>query len=143
VKVSVRTGRVLSRDVIHSHNQLKKELTRFQATAEYEVRLTAINPEFYELFRNYALGSTERSPRTFNGYLKQLRQFLFWCEEQEVPVSPRFRRVLRLVPGYVGVEALNGELSPYLSLACLVATPAPPLLYLPHPNTQPPRLIIK
>jgi integrase len=107
VKVSVRTGRVLSRDVIHSHNQLKKELARFQHAADYELRLTGISPEFYELFRNYALGAAGRSPRTFNGYLKQLRQFLFWCEEQELPVSPRFRRVLRLVPGYVGVEALT------------------------------------
>jgi integrase len=106
-KVSVRTGRVLSRDVIYSHNQLKNELVRFQEAADYQVRLTGISPEFYELFRNYSLGAAGRSPRTFNGYLKQLRQFLFWCEEQEVPVSPRFRRVLRLVPGYVGVEALT------------------------------------
>ena len=54
-------------------------------------------------------GQAKRSPRTFNGYLKQLRQFLFWCEEQEISVSPRFRRVLRLVPGYVGVKALTEQ----------------------------------
>jgi hypothetical protein len=34
-----------------------------------------------------------------------LRQFLFWYEEQKIPASPRFRWVLRLVPGYVGVES--------------------------------------
>ncbi|MVN77711.1 hypothetical protein GO988_15365 [Hymenobacter sp. HMF4947] len=106
-KVSVRTGRRLSRDVIHSHNQLRDELGRFQLATGAGLSLHGIDPAFYDQFRNYVLGSAGRSPRTFNGFLKQLRQFLFWAEEQDLPVNPRFRRVLRLVPGYVGVEALT------------------------------------
>ncbi len=70
------------------------------------MRLTGISPEFYEPFRNYALGAASRSPHTFNGYLKQLRHLerLSWVRDKFLLcayTSLRLSDADRLVPEHV------------------------------------------
>jgi integrase len=106
-KVSVRTGRLLSRDTIWTHEAVGRELEAMAAHYGLEVSFDGLNKGFYDQLRNYMLGVAGRSPRTFNTYVKRLRSFLFWAEGQDLLVPPRFRKTLRLAPSYVGIDALT------------------------------------
>ena len=106
-KVSVRTGRPLAKDTLWTHEAVRDELRAFAQARRQDITFAGLNQAFYDGLRNYMLGPAGRSPRTFNTHIKRLRSFLFWAEGQELPVPPRFRKVLRLAPSYVGKEALT------------------------------------
>jgi integrase len=108
-KVSVRTGRKLSDATLWAHGAVLTELRDFSEASGVEVSFANLNQAFYNGLRDYMLGEAGRSPRTFNTYVKRLRSFLFWAENQDLPVPPRFRKVLRLAPSYVGKEALTQD----------------------------------
>ena len=106
-KISVRTGRPLSKDTIWTHQAVLSEIKAFAEAGKLAVTFESLTQDFYDGLRNYMLGPAGRSPRTFNTYVKRLRSFLFWAEGQELPVPPRFRKVLKLAPSYVGKDALT------------------------------------
>jgi integrase len=106
-KISVRTGRKLSRDTLWTHQAVRDEIKDFGAATKLVVTFEGLNQEFYDGLRDYMLGTRGRSPRTFNTYIKRLRSFLFWAENQGLPVPARISKVLRLAQSYVGVEALT------------------------------------
>jgi hypothetical protein len=86
-----------------------QELEAYAEHRQQPLSFEGLNQEFYVQLRNYMLGMAGRSPRTFNTYVKRLRSFLFWAEDQGLPVPPLFRRTLRLEPSYVGKEALTQD----------------------------------
>jgi integrase len=106
-KISVRTGRPLTKDTIWTHNAVLTEIKAYAAASKQPVTFAGLTQAFYDGLRNYMLGPAQRSPRTFNTYIKRLRSFLFWAEGQDLPVPPRFRKVLKLAPSYVGIDALT------------------------------------
>jgi integrase len=106
-KISVRTGRKLSRDTIWTHQAVRDEIKAFGKATAFDVTFEGLGSEFYDGLRDYMLGTRGRSPRTFNTYIKRLRSFLFWAESQGLPVPARISKVLRLAQSYVGVEALT------------------------------------
>ena len=108
-KVSMRTGRKLTADTIWTHQAVRKELAAFALHRGEPITFAGLNQGFYDGLRNYMLGEAGRSPRTFNNHIKRLRSFLFWAENQELPVPPRFRKVLKLAQSYVGTEALTQD----------------------------------
>ena len=108
-KVSARTGRPLSRDTIWTHEAVGRELLGMSEHYKTPLSFEGLSKQFYDNLRNYMLGVAGRSPRTFNTYVKRLRSFLFWAEEQGLPVPERFRKVLKLAPSYVGVDALTQD----------------------------------
>ncbi|MGI4759574.1 MAG: hypothetical protein ACRYF0_02620 [Janthinobacterium lividum] len=135
-KVSVRTGRLLSRDTIWTHEAVGRELAAMAAHYKVEVSFEGLNKGFYDNLRNYMLGVAGRSPRTFNTYVKRLRSFLFWAEGQDLPVPPKFRKTLRLAPSYVGIDALTqAEL---LRVAAIDFTASGVLAYLAGVFPEPP-----
>jgi hypothetical protein len=95
-KVSGRTGRLLSPDTIWTHRAVRKELAAFAAHRRQPLSFEGLTKAFYDGLRDYMLGPAGRSPRTFNTYVKRLRSFLFWAEGQDLPVPPKFRKVLKL-----------------------------------------------
>ena len=108
-KVSVRTGRLLAPDTIWTHQAVGRELAAMAAHYKLTVSFEGLNKSFYDHLRNYMLGVAGRSPRTFNTYVKRLRSFLFWAESEDLPVPPKFRKVLKLAPSYVGIDALSQD----------------------------------
>jgi integrase len=106
-KVSVRTGRLLSRDTLWTHKAVRTELADFGVATGHPITFEGLNQDFYDGLRDYMLGTRGRSPRTFNTYVKRLRSFLFWAEGQGLPVPARISKVLRLAQSYVGKEALT------------------------------------
>jgi hypothetical protein len=106
-KISVRTGRQLSRDTIWTHEAVRTEIQDFGKATKLPITFEGLNQGFYDGLRDYMLGTKGRSPRTFNTYIKRLRSFLFWAESQGLLVPPRITKVLRLASSYVGVEALT------------------------------------
>ncbi|MGI4865839.1 MAG: phage integrase SAM-like domain-containing protein [Janthinobacterium lividum] len=106
-KISVRTGRKLSKDTIWTHQAVRDEVRDFGTATKQIITFEGLNQDFYDGLRNYMLGTKGRSPRTFNTYIKRLRSFLFWAEGQGLPVPARISKVLRLAQSYVGVEALT------------------------------------
>ncbi|MDO7884264.1 hypothetical protein [Hymenobacter cheonanensis] len=55
-KVSVRTGRLLSRDIIWTHEAVGRELEAMVAHYKLEVSFEGLNKGFYDNLRNYMLG---------------------------------------------------------------------------------------
>jgi integrase len=108
-KISVRTGRKLSADTIWTHNAVRKELANFAAYRKQAIDFDGLTKAFYNGLRNYMLGPAGRSPRTFNTYIKRLRSFLFWAEDQNLPVPSNFRKTLKLAQTYVGKDTLTQE----------------------------------
>jgi integrase len=106
-KISVRTGRKLSRDTIWTHQAVRDEIKAFGEAANFDVTFESLGTDFYDGLRDFMLGTRGRSPRTFNTYVKRLRSFLFWAENQGLPVPARISKVLRLAQSYVGIEALT------------------------------------
>jgi integrase len=106
-KVSVRTGRPLSKATLWTHGAVRDELAAFAKARKQPLSFEGLNQGFYDGLRDYMLGPAGRSPRTFNTYVKRLRSFLFWAEGQDLPVPPKFRKVLKLAQSYVGKEALT------------------------------------
>jgi integrase len=106
-KISVRTGRKLSRDTIWTHQAVRDEIKAFGAATGLVITFEGLGTDFYDGLRDFMLGTRGRSPRTFNTYIKRLRSFLFWAENQGLPVPARISKVLRLAQSYVGVEALT------------------------------------
>lgn len=106
-KVSARTGRPLSKATLWTHGAVRDELAAFAQARRIELTFEGLNQAFYDGLRDYMLGPAGRSPRTFNTYVKRLRSFLFWAEGQDLPVPPRFRKVLKLAQSYVGKDALT------------------------------------
>ncbi len=106
-KISVRTGRKLSRDTIWTHQAVRDEIKAFGEATNLDVTFESLGTDFYDGLRDFMLGTRGRSPRTFNTYIKRLRSFLFWAENQGLPVPARISKVLRLAQSYVGVEALT------------------------------------
>jgi integrase len=106
-KISVRTGRLLSKATLWTHGAVRDEIAAFAKASNLEVTFEGLNQTFYDGLRDYMLGPAGRSPRTFNTYIKRLRSFLFWAEGQDLQVPPKFRKVLKLAQSYVGKEALT------------------------------------
>jgi integrase len=106
-KISVRTGRKLSRDTIWTHQAVRDEIKAFGEASNLDVTFESLGTDFYDSLRDFMLGTRGRSPRTFNTYVKRLRSFLFWGENQGLPVPARISKVLRLAQSYVGIEALT------------------------------------
>jgi integrase len=106
-KISVRIGRLLSKATLWTHGAVRDELAAFAQASQQELTFEGLTQTFYDGLRDYMLGPAGRSPRTFNTYFKRLRSFLFWAEGQELPVPPRFRKVLKLAQSYVGKDALT------------------------------------
>ena len=135
-KVSARTGRLLSRDTLWTHEAVGRELQAMSAHYKVPLSFEALSKQFYDHLRNYMLGVAGRSPRTFNTYVKRLRSFLFWAEEQGLPVPERFRKVLRLAPSYVGVDALTQD--EVLRIAAIDFTAPATRAYLASAFPEPP-----
>lgn len=74
-KASVRTGCKLSDSTIWAHGAVRTALRAFSEASGVEVSFAGLNQAFYNGLRNYMLGETERSSRTFNTYIKRLRSF--------------------------------------------------------------------
>ena len=66
----------------------------------------------YDAVRAGVLRHISRAPNTFGKYIKHLKDFLGWCEEQDDearwPPSPRWRK-FEAPARYVGVDSFDVE----------------------------------
>jgi len=99
-------GRVLSKGMVNHYQSCLNLLIEFQKDEKYLLKFDNINAEFYSKFRSYCIGKG-LNPNTFGGKIKKLKTFLYWCEEREIPVSPKFKN-FSIPQKYSDAEPLPG-----------------------------------
>ncbi|GAB3294339.1 Arm DNA-binding domain-containing protein [Hymenobacter tenuis] len=91
-KVSLRSGKPLSATYRRRLRHLREELAVFAQQQKYPLTFASINADFYARFQHHQLTVLGNKVNTFSGYIKNLKNFLYWCEERELPVTPKFRK---------------------------------------------------
>jgi integrase len=141
-KVSVRTGRQLSKTYLGHLRGIGRDLAAFEQAAPYPLEFARINAEFYAAFQRYYLTTLGHEVNTFGSAIKKIKSFLYWCEDHDLPVSPKFHR-FEAPDQYKGADFLTeAELQAWAALQ--VRTPEA-LAYLaghfmpppPRPNRRP------
>ncbi|WP_022824878.1 hypothetical protein [Hymenobacter norwichensis] len=105
-KVSLRSGKPLSRNYIRHLQHLRAELAEFEQCYKYPLTFQSMNATFYAKYQDYSLTVLGKKVNTFSGNIKYLKNFLYWCEEHDLPVTNKFHR-FATPEVYVGVEALT------------------------------------
>ena len=105
-KISLRSGKPLSKTYVNRLRKLRQELADFSQRYSYPLSFESMNASFYALYQDHQLRTLGNKINTFGGYIKSIKNFLYWCEEHELPVTPKFHH-FETPEVYVGVEALT------------------------------------
>ncbi|SHL98852.1 phage integrase SAM-like domain-containing protein [Hymenobacter psychrotolerans] len=105
-KVSLRNGKPLTKTYIGRLRNLRQVLATFAQQQHYPLRFDTINADFYAKFQHYQLTVLGNQVNTFGGYVKNLKNFLYWCEERELPVTSKFHH-FETPEIYVGADFLT------------------------------------
>jgi hypothetical protein len=107
-KVSLRSGKPLSKTYIRRLRNLRQQLTTFSQKEKYPISFASMDATFYAKFQHYQLTVLGNEVNTFSGYIKNIKNFLYWCEERDLPVTTKFRR-FATPEVYIGAVALTAE----------------------------------
>lgn len=88
-KVSLASGLTLSATYLR---HLSEELAEFSKKEKYLLSFESMNREFYDKFQHYQLTVLGNKVNTFSGYVKNIKNFLYWCEERDLPTTSKFHR---------------------------------------------------
>ncbi|MCR5889947.1 site-specific integrase [Hymenobacter sp. J193] len=105
-KVSVRTGRSLTRDSVQALRRTRAVFEEFAAATGTPLALEQLDRSFYHAFSQWLLLDQKKDVNTLSTHVKRLKNFLGWCEEQDLPVSGKYRR-FEAPDVYRGVDALT------------------------------------
>jgi hypothetical protein len=83
-------GKVLSDHTMAQYQFCRTLLSNFQKEKGYILTFENINADFYSKFRSYLQGK-DYSTNSFSHFIKKIKTFLFWCEEREIRVNPKFK----------------------------------------------------
>lgn len=107
-RVNPKSGRALSRTYLRRLRHLREELERFSTRQQYPLTFQSMNRAFYDTFQHYQLVVLRNESNTFAGYIKNLKNFLYWCEERELPTTAKFHD-WKAAEQYVGADFLTAE----------------------------------
>jgi hypothetical protein len=100
-------GRVLSKGMVNHYQSCLNLLVDFQREEKFLLAFDRINADFYSKFRSYCMGK-KLNPNTFGGKIKKIKTFLYWCEERDIIVSPKFKS-FAIPQKYSDAEPLKGS----------------------------------
>jgi hypothetical protein len=100
-------GRVLSKGMVNHYQSCLNLLVDFQREEKFLLAFDRINADFYSKFRAYCMGK-KLNPNTFGGKIKKIKTFLYWCEERDIIVSPKFKG-FAIPQKYSDAEPLKGK----------------------------------
>jgi Phage integrase SAM-like domain len=105
-KVSLRSGTGLSRTYRRRLRHLSEELAEFSRVKKYPLSFQSMDMHFYDKFQDYQLTVLGNKVNTFSGYIKNIKNFLYWCEERDLPTTGKFHR-WATPEQYVGADFLT------------------------------------
>lgn len=121
-KVSLRSGAGLSSTYRRRLRHLSEELAEFSRVKKYPLTFQSMDMHFYDKFQDYQLTVLGNKVNTFSGYVKNIKNFLYWCEERDLPTTSKFHR-WATPEQYVGADFLTAaELRAWAQLD--LSTPA-------------------
>ncbi|WBO86286.1 phage integrase SAM-like domain-containing protein [Hymenobacter yonginensis] len=104
--VSEKTGRRFSQGYLRQGRHVRDELARFSEQKHYPLTFQSMNAEFYAQFLTYQVETLGNGTNTFAGYIKRLKNFLYWCESRELPTTAKFHD-WKARETYVGADFLT------------------------------------
>lgn len=107
-RVNLATGRPLSKTYLRRLRHLSEDLTAFSERQQYPLTFRSLNQEFYDTFQHYQLSVLGNEANTFSGYIKNIKNFLYWCEKRQLPVNPQFHDWVAK-ESYVGADFLTAS----------------------------------
>jgi len=105
-KVSLRSGASLSSTYRRRLRHLSEELEEFSKVKKYPLTFQSMDMHFYDKFQDYQLTVLGNKVNTFSGYIKSIKNFLYWCEERDLPTTSKFHR-WATPEQYVGADFLT------------------------------------
>ncbi|MCA8830513.1 phage integrase SAM-like domain-containing protein [Hymenobacter pini] len=104
--VSEKTGRRFSTGYLRQLRHVRQELDNFSQQQKYPLTFQSMNADFYAKFLTYQVEVLDNGTNTFAGYIKRMKQFLYWCEDRELPTTPKFHD-WKARETYVGADFLT------------------------------------
>ncbi|MFC6999551.1 phage integrase SAM-like domain-containing protein [Rufibacter roseus] len=101
-------GKHLSPDTIQSYRASKERFQDYEKKNEMSVTLTGMDLKFYDSFKKYMITDLKQSINTFSKHIGRLKEFLEWCEDEDLPVNRKFRK-FGTPEIYDPVEALSEQ----------------------------------
>ncbi len=90
-RTNLRTGQRLSKTYLDSLANSLAIFLGFAATGN-ELTLEGMNQAFYRQFQQYFFEQRGQGLNTFGKHIRALKNFLGWCEDNDLPVSPKFHK---------------------------------------------------
>ena len=91
-RTNLRTGQRLSKTYLDSLANSLSVLLDFASKTKHELNLEGMNQGFYRQFQAYFFDERGQGLNTFGKHIRALKNFLYWCEENDLPVSPKFHK---------------------------------------------------
>ena len=105
-KISLKSGKPLSKTYIRGLRSRRSDLEQFEKQYKYRLTFESINADFYAKYQHYQLTVLNHKVNTFGGYIKNVKNFLYWCEQRDLPVTSKFKR-FETPESYVGADFLT------------------------------------
>lgn len=91
-RTNLRTGQRLSQVYLTSLSNSLSVFEDFARATGHELALETMNAAFYRQFQEYFFQQRGQGLNTFGKHIRALKNFLFWAEDQDLPVSPKFHK---------------------------------------------------
>ena len=91
-RTNLRTGQRLSKTYLDSLANSLSVLLDFAQRTRHELTLEGMNQTFYRQFQEYFFAQRGQGLNTFGKHIRALKNFLGWCEDNDLPVSPKFHK---------------------------------------------------
>ncbi|RDC63319.1 tyrosine-type recombinase/integrase [Adhaeribacter pallidiroseus] len=101
-------GNRLEASTITALKASRDRLIDFEATTKFKLTLAKMDNLFFQAFLNYMLENLGQSINTVGKHIKRLTEFLEWCEDQDLEVNRKYRK-MSVTEEYQEVESLTEE----------------------------------